>query len=275
MTQMSAGLGKKFDARNANRFWLYTHSEVFRKAVGTGGYLYLDGTLCLSTPESLDMSQGKVSLSKNAREHPSRYLMSFSDTGAANPATGQSLLMPDGLINLPELFWNALLYSPLSFAISPLGIIGSMPLALTPPWKRSFSPEDMFKSYQHFNEQYHGSERTFGDTLKDFMRDRRIRVTELSSELGISERQLGRLRSGESKPSFEILLALCIGMHLEPWNSRIMLRSAWHELPADDDGKAYVFLIQCCYDCSVAQCNQFLRSIGLPPLTNKMPEKNP
>lgn len=128
--------------------------------------------------------------------------------------------------------------------------------------------ENLPAAFMHFCSKIYQPEPTFSDTLKLFMKERRISEIKLADELGISPRHLRRLRNGKAKPTFETLVALCIAMHLEPWNSEALFRSAWQRIPASGDGIVYMFLIYVCYTLSVAECNAFLRLYNMPPLTD-------
>ena len=139
------------------------------------------------------------------------------------------------------------------------------------PASREITVDDnMTASFRNFCGSFQESNDTFGNTLKKFMKKNHITVDSLANELGISSRQLRRLRNGDMKPTFEMLVALCIGMHLEPWNSEVLFRSAWRRFPSTGEGKIYVFLLRCCYTRSIAECNRFLFFNGEDTLTDKL-----
>lgn len=388
-----------YSAQHIDLLRLYRTSSYFREAVATGKYVYVDGVICLFTPESVELVRGEIHVCQNAKERPSLFFMGFSNNVPQRKPKVEHFLA--GKMTGP-LKWlrsvlrtrfhqetiqkkkqrakrrinrkisrfhvlgcfnakNAILRQVLHIVQKPLrdqeksgihseewrqedGLASTQTLSLFPLvrglphgndthsslyselfWKADDSAremygaalihpsfaseedddpfEDIFKVFSRSrrngeepsNEQLvfvpdnanrtssemcaafirfcsscFDRDQSFGDTLKYYMQENSITENDLAEEVGISCRQLRRLRNGKARPTFEMLVALCIGLHLEPWNSEILLRAAWQRIPSTDDGKVYAFLLRCCYSCSVAECNGFLCSIGLSPLTKKL-----
>lgn len=332
--QLIEDAGKKYYAGNVDLFRLYEKSEAFREAVGSGKYVYLDGRICLFTPESIDVSKDDIILSSVARENPSVFLMGFSDKvprhddvlhskksprliqrirkslkiflrsipglhtyAQENPhqisniqitsfnsnihiehiqeeisESVQEILQSreEGKIRDEDWFDEQGIASTAAFPIQHENEAAKRKEEVYPASREITVDDNMTASFKNFCGSFQESDDTFGNTLKKFMKKSHVTVDALASELGISTRQLRRLRSGDIKPTFEMLVTLCIGMHLAPWNSEILFRSAWRSFPSTGDGKIYVFLLRCCYTRSIAECNRFLLFNGEDTLTEKL-----
>ena len=108
----------------------------------------------------------------------------------------------------------------------------------------------------------------FSDALVYFMERKGYTNERLASETGLSEKTIQRMRTGEVNPEVETVVAVCVGLHLGPYYSLLMLAKARHHLIDTD----YDYALFCCilygFSCSVESCNYMMLNLGHKPLTN-------
>lgn len=107
----------------------------------------------------------------------------------------------------------------------------------------------------------------FGETLSFHMKHRCITNEALAEALGISARQISRLRN-EQVPTLKLslLVAICVCLQLEPELSEdLILKSGQHFLPIEEH-VFYRYLLRSMYRDSLESCNQVLQEAGYPVL---------
>lgn len=108
---------------------------------------------------------------------------------------------------------------------------------------------------------------TFRQTLKLYMENENISVEELAYVSGISERTIGKMRNQVGyKPMLNNVIAICIGLHLNPSYSYRLIELAGYRLTESDQDVAYRLLIDKAQEVSIEDCNRFLKRANLKPL---------
>lgn len=108
----------------------------------------------------------------------------------------------------------------------------------------------------------------FSESLKSHMKRKGYTEELLSQESWISVSTIKQYRQKEEKEkTLKTVAALCIGMHLHPWLTEDLLRKAGIVPKATKLDGAYRFLYTAHYKDKIEDCNEYLRSQGLPEFT--------
>lgn len=109
---------------------------------------------------------------------------------------------------------------------------------------------------------------TFGQALCLCMEEVKVTIANLSARTGISERQIGRMRSDEAKDvGFRTIIAICVALNLVSETAERLLNLKRYTLNCDDP---YVQVCKVFLEVSitVVECNEILKSFGFEPLTD-------
>ena len=108
----------------------------------------------------------------------------------------------------------------------------------------------------------------FPDAIVELMDWREMTVEELAEKAGISPKTVQRLRGEpEYNPTLETVIAVCIGLGLPPRLSKPLIGGAGYILKNTEAHLAYSFLLDSCYFHPIYECNEFLRLMGLSPVS--------
>jgi len=92
-------------------------------------------------------------------------------------------------------------------------------------------------------------------------------VEELAARAQLSVRTVERYRSAKNTAySPDVVVALCIALHLPPWLSRVMLEKAGILVRSYGPRGYYGEILDCCFMDTIPEVQQFLRSSGYPEL---------
>ena len=109
---------------------------------------------------------------------------------------------------------------------------------------------------------------TFGQALSLCMEQVKVTVANLSARTGISERQIGRMRSDEAKDvGFRIIIAICVALNVVSETAERLLNLKRYTLRCDEP---YVQVCKMFLEVSITveDCNEILKSFGFEPLTD-------
>ena len=223
---------------------LYHRSREFREFMGKGDFAWADGHVCLNDPQFLRETPDGVTLTPWANAHVDVCCLRFEKVWLREDE---------------ESVW---LFGTLN------------------------SSDDYIREYDRFldrrlnmtardrlarrNRLMQAMPENFGDALTYLMENRdggRVTVEALAEAAGISVRTLTRYRS----PSFaqyrpDVVVALCIALHLPPWLSRLMLSKAGYAIRSYGPKGYYGEILDCCFMDSVPEVQQYLREAGYPEL---------
>lgn len=123
------------------------------------------------------------------------------------------------------------------------------------------------KAFEKYMEKALNLPDDFGGVLDTFIVDAKKTREEVAFDSLISARNLNRLLKNKQRPKLETVVSLCIALHLFPFYSEYLIKSAGYSLRNTPQELAYRILINQFYDTDIYSCNQFLRYIGVEPLT--------
>lgn len=108
----------------------------------------------------------------------------------------------------------------------------------------------------------------FNEVMIHFMSSLNVAIEQLAEETGLSEKTIQRMRNDSKRtPAIESVVAVCIGLHLDPYDSDKLLASAGYTLNNKKIHRIYRLLIHFSYKDSVKDCNDALIRLGEKPLT--------
>lgn len=95
-------------------------------------------------------------------------------------------------------------------------------------------------------------------------------IDQLSEATYVSARTIQRMRSSQDcHLDVSTLVALCVGLHLDVYDSRVLLQLAGFCLTGSPRDRAYQVILNYAYKENVADCNRFLLRLGFSPLTKE------
>ena len=110
---------------------------------------------------------------------------------------------------------------------------------------------------------------SFSVALTQYMDESGVTVECLAEETGLSEKTIQRLRNNpDIQPSIETVIAICVGLHLDPYRGEMLLHLAGYTLTNKKRDRIYKVFIGFAYKDTVLECNNALIRCGLKPLTN-------
>ena len=109
---------------------------------------------------------------------------------------------------------------------------------------------------------------TFADDLFSAIDSSGLSLVELSKKTGISESSIVRHRTGQSKPSLEMMVAYCIALRVNIFQAMQLIYKAGYNLFCSDEQKTYFLLIfqSHYFGLTVSQANEFLKKKNIQTL---------
>ncbi|WP_428815397.1 hypothetical protein [Lactococcus lactis] len=108
---------------------------------------------------------------------------------------------------------------------------------------------------------------SFSGTVSKLIEWSGLTLAKVEEQSLISERTLYRMRTDENyNVSLELILQLCIGLHLPPEISDILISRSSKRLGNMELHFLYRFLLNCCYTSTIFECNDILEAQGFSRL---------
>ncbi len=114
---------------------------------------------------------------------------------------------------------------------------------------------------------------TFGKCLKVYLKRDGITQAKLAEAVNVSDNTISRICTDRYIPPLQLAVAICIALHLYPYESDYMLDLAGHSLNgASPEIAVYKLILNIFYLKEVEECNAFLEEYGLKTLTKSVVE---
>ena len=112
---------------------------------------------------------------------------------------------------------------------------------------------------------------SFGEIIKYILDYDNISVQDLEIESGVSERMIRRYIKGEIKdPTIKSVVAILRALDLPPKITEVAINQAGIKFRYGHETDDALFaILTIMRKCSLKQCNDFLHTLGLSPLTNE------
>lgn len=217
---------------------LYKKDKAFQQIMQSGKFAYVDGHVVYCESDNVIQDTNGVRLSGWANAHIDRVSLRFSKTYIGN----HHYIYNFGQMNSKEAVESAFKFLDLS---------GTMTL------------KELQKAADHMVEEMPNS---FHGALAYIMKGR-CTVDELVRRIPISRSTLLRLRTEERKQyNLDQIIAICIGLHLPPWMSEILLDRARLSVKRTGPYAYYGIILDCFYMDSILEVQQFITENGFDPL---------
>lgn len=217
---------------------LYQQDKEFQRIMQTGLFSYVDGHVVYCDSGNAVTSSSGTRLSGWANAHIDQACLRFTRTYTRDHAYTYTF----GSFNNEEAVKNTFRFLDLS---------GKMTLKEAEMAKTKLMEEMPL---------------TFHGALAYIMKGR-VTVDELVRRIPISRRTLLRLRTEERKTyNLDQIIAICIGLHLPPWLSEILLEKAHLSVQRFGPFGYYGTILDCFYMDSIDDVQEFLKNNGYEPL---------
>lgn len=111
---------------------------------------------------------------------------------------------------------------------------------------------------------------SFPDALVYLMENRdegKVTVEQLAALAQVSSKTVQRYRNDENHSyDPDVVVAICIALHLPPWLSRLMLDKAGFSVKSYGPHGYYGEILDCCFMDTIPEVQDYLRSAGYPEL---------
>ena len=223
---------------------LYHRSSEFRQLMGRGDFVYADGHVCMNDPQFLRSTKEGARLTPWANAHADACCLWFEKVWLRENEESVWLF---GTLNSNEDYVRE--YD--RFLDRRLSLTARERLARRNRLMQSM-PND------------------FPDALVYLMENRdggKITLEELAAQAHVSSRTVSRYRSGmRSGYDPDVVVALCIALHLPPWLSRLMLDKAGFSVKSYGPRGHYGEILDCCFMDTIPEVQEYLRAAGYPEL---------
>ncbi len=222
------------DRKNVMR--LYKKDKKFRELMQSGFFVYVDGHVVYNKTDEVRQTPYGSRLSAWVNAHADERCLRFRKTYTGMHQYSYSF----GQMNSEEALRDSLKFLD---ANSNLSIKDAQQM-------KDQLMEDMPMSF-------HGA--------LSFIMKGRVTVDELVERIPISRSTLLRLRT-EERDSYELdqIIAICIGLHLPPWLSEILLDRAGLKVKRYGPKGYYGTILDCFYMDSFSDVQKFLNDNGYP-----------
>ncbi len=108
---------------------------------------------------------------------------------------------------------------------------------------------------------------SFGNCLKHFIDRAGINQEKLAEIVNMSSNTISRYCNDEYVPPIRTAVAICVALHLLPFDSRHLLRLMGYNLEnGPQEYKVFQSILDLFYYSSVEECNKFITKLGYKPL---------
>lgn len=223
----------------------YAESAEFRKCVDTGRYVFAEGHMVLRSPDCIEVTAGRISIKDSIRSKLEDYCIHIE----------RSRKQRTGVVYRKHPGAHYKMHArPGGFTVE-IKNAGKFSEVSVKDWTR------LIATGGGGNLPY-----DFGDALKLLMEEREITVEQLAETSGLSEKTISRLRSGENKPALPTVIAICIGLSLDPFIAEQLVNIAGYSLGGKKADRAFKLILGIAYSITIFDANNFLKKMGLPIL---------
>lgn len=223
----------------------YVEDQRFAALIDSGCFQYVEGHFCLDDPRYVEVdTNGQARLTDYARKHADECCLIFSVKGwstswehtrgalyrESHPGKSKTSFSEEGELTAAER------------------------AALIAEARNVHKAEAQLPVL-------------FSDTLAYHMKKRGMTLENLSESSGISTRTLSVWRNDESAgKSVRQLMALCIGLHLEPELSQDLFGKGGQHFIKTEEHALYSIILRTMYRAPLFTCNAVLQDAGIKPL---------
>ena len=220
----------------------YVRNEAFRERIDTGHYIYADGHICLNEPQYVVHQGDKLCLTQWANAHVDQCCLRFVRNYIRDKHTHYVF----GQLNSDEE------YNGRSLALSIQNGVG-----------------DVLKQAREMSEVLLNLPGSFSGTLVAHMKRIGITRDRLAEEAMMSETMIKRMRTSERDLTLDQVIAVCVGLHIQPEYSFDLIEKAGFRLRNTPEHLIYKSILQTMYMEKLMTIQKLLVKCGCDELRLK------
>ena len=243
--------------RYADVLELYVEDQAFRQAVDSGRYALVEDKIVLNTSKYIDFIDGHMVLRSTIKDEDEYYCLHYrheieytqgmplrrglrTHKPGAHICTNRSRGSPRRKLIKSELEDAKKINSVNDVTLDNiLAIVGGG----------------------------HSHGENFSEALTRFMKESNVTEEELSELTGLAQKTIQRMRNPNLRTSLKSVIAVCIALSLDLYNSLYLVHLAGFALTNSREDKIYYFILGFAYKETVYDCNCMLKRLHMRPLT--------
>lgn len=233
--------GQTFTIEFKQLLQLCRSNRDFQEKFASGSFVYAEGHICRNDKKYTD----GVSLTDYARSHMHECCLVFTKKYGET-----TYIYQEGSLKNEE--------KTVGFYVNYDGKCQA---------EKSATVEDPFTAFSRIQNMIDEMPKEFNGTLEYHMERLGWTNAKLAEECRISERTVTRLLANPyPNAKVQTIIALCLGMKLDPQISHDLIRKSYVSLPPTDECNAYRVIVDYMYLAGIEACNNALIQHGFEPL---------
>lgn len=243
--------------RYADILDLYVDDQAFRQAVDSGHYAFVDGKIVLNTSRYIDFVDGRMALRTTIRDEDEYYCLHYRQeieySRGAGMHWGMRACKPS-VHRRANRAWRPSKRALIKSELEDAKEINSV---------NDVSLENILTIVGGG----HSPGENFSEALARFMKESDITEEDLAELTGLAPKTIQRMRNPNLRTSLKSVIAVCVALSLDLYNSMYLVHLAGFELTNSREDKVYYFILGFAYKETVYDCNRMLERLHMKPLT--------
>lgn len=243
--------------RYADVLELYVEDQAFRQAVDSGRYALVDDKIVLNASKYIDYIDGHMELRSTIKDEDEYYCLHYRCEIEYSHGTGMHWGMracKPGVHRRANRAWRPSKRTSIKSKLEDAKRINSV---------NDVSLENILAIVGGG----HGPGENFSEALTRFMKESDVTEEELSELTGLAPKTIQRMRNPNLRTSLKSVVAVCVALSLDLYNSMYLVHLAGFELTNSREDKVYYFILGFAYKETVYDCNRMLERLHMKPLT--------
>ena len=243
---------------------LYVDNSRFRRFVDSGNYLFIDGKIVLNSSSYITYTNGHLELCDNIQEDEPFYCLHYKQEIKRKRTSFHGLIRrPTGSLRSTHRFCARRMQRP---SYGERNVIFKSVLEDA---KKINSVNDVtLENIVAIVGTGNDPNENLAQAIVRFMKESGVTAEKLAELTGLDPKSIQRMRNYNHHPELESVIAVCVALHLDPYNGIYLVHLAGRELTNSDRDKIYRFILRFAYKETVYDCNRMLKRLGMKPLTN-------
>lgn len=229
---------------------LYVEDKKFRQLVDSGRYVLVNGKVVLKSPECVIYDDGQLRLSEIVEFDDKDYCLHYRRVVTSRRSFFTHYRKP------PHHIAHRVELSRTKLKLENAQKINSVNDVTLDNIRLILGEDDGGDDGNKFNKEF-----------TRIMETNKVTVEQLSSLSGLEPKTIQRMRRSKQSTSKRSIIAACVALNLNFYNSTYLLDLAGYKLTDSIEDRAYSFILQLAYRETVGDCNRMLKRLGLKPLS--------
>lgn len=240
----------------------YVNDPKFRELVDTGRYVLVGNRIVLNSPGCVEYKDGQLEMSEIVEADRVNYCLHYCRTMVFRPR--QSSGVP-GRLN-GRLYKRSLVWG--KGEVIEENLMHAREI-------KSFADVTIDNIIDAVGGSSDGGDdgNAFTRELIRLMKDNNVTVEDLAYLTGLEAKTIQRMRNPKLRTSLRSVIAVCVALHLSPYNSMYLVHLAGFELTDAFEDRVFSFILGFAFKETVEDCNCMLERLNLKPLSNLRPDE--